>query len=287
MRWIAVGAVVVLLVAGGALAAVLLRDDGENDERRDHGTAAPPTVTRVPPRRLRARRSRTPSLPVSSSSPPRRARSIAQVRLLGPGVASLAALRQEAEALASDLVRDTAGPRRPDSGRQHGGRCARAAASRARGPSRVRGGGRSLPRSAPVPHPRTGAGGDRTGRGGAARLREPRRRRPGPPGRLHERLRQQRAARGRAGTEADAVASDTTRDRPRPAARRRQAGRSARRGPVLRAVHVEGVAARIGRRAPAVASSSAGTTRTAIRAARAGRTASPGRPSRRARGLPE
>ena len=98
---------------------------------------------------------------------------IAQVRLLGPGVASSGRAAARGRGARLRPGRDTTGPRRPGSGRQHGGRCARAVASRACGPSRVCGGGCSLPHSAPVPHQRTGAGGDHAGGAGAARLREP------------------------------------------------------------------------------------------------------------------
>ena len=249
-RWIAVGAVAVLLVAGGVARRRAPDAATKRDEVADHGAAtatnrhvpAPATVFEPDARRHRCSPPRA-ALELAGcahrSGPPARAGG----GLVGRGAAGGRGARLRRDG-------DAAVPRRPGSGRQRGGKCARADASRACGPSRIRGGGLPLPRSAPVLDPRTGAGGDRTGRGGAARLREPQGRRPGSPGRLHERLRQQRAARGRAGTEADAVASDTTRDRPRPAARGCQAGRSTRRGPVLRAVHVEGVAPGVGRRAP-------------------------------------
>ena len=103
-RWIAVGAVVVLLVAGGALAAVLLRDDGENDEALTTEQQQPPTVTLEPPPTASSSAladTVAPRLELLSAS---QGALIAQVRLLGPGVASLAALRQEAEVLASELV---------------------------------------------------------------------------------------------------------------------------------------------------------------------------------------
>ena len=93
-----------LLVAGGAFAAVLLRDDGENDEALTTEQQPPPTVTfesSPPASSPTLADSVAPRLELVSAS---QGALIAQVRLLGPGVASLAALRQEAEALASDLV---------------------------------------------------------------------------------------------------------------------------------------------------------------------------------------
>ena len=227
-RWIAVGAVAVLLVAGGAFAAVLLRDDGENDEALNTEQQPPPTVTfeSSPP-------ASSPTLADTRRSPSRAALRVAgcadrsgPLARAGRGLPGRAAARGRGARLRPG--RDTTGPRRSGSGRQHGGRCARAVASRACGPSRVCAGGCSLPHSAPVPHQRTGAGGDHAGGAGAARLREPHGRLPGPPGRLHERLRQPRAACGRAGTEASAVTPGAPHDRPRVAARRRQARRSSR-----------------------------------------------------------
>ena len=102
-RWIAVGALVVLLVAGGAFAAVLLRDDGGEDEAVTTEQQPPPTVTSESPPTSSPTLADTvaPRLELLSES---QAALIAQVRLLGPGVASLAALRQKAEALAADLV---------------------------------------------------------------------------------------------------------------------------------------------------------------------------------------
>ena len=103
-RWIAVGAVAVLLVAGGAIAAVLMRGDEEPHVVVTTERQPPPTVTSEPPP--------PPSSPtLADTVAPRlellsdsQAALIAQVRLLGPGVASLAAVRQEAEALASDVI---------------------------------------------------------------------------------------------------------------------------------------------------------------------------------------
>ena len=93
-----------LLVAGGALAAVFLRDDGEKDEALTTEQQPPPTVTFEPPPTASSSAladTVAPHLELLSAS---QGAVIAQVRLLGPGVASLAALRQEAEALASELV---------------------------------------------------------------------------------------------------------------------------------------------------------------------------------------
>ena len=176
-RWFAVGAVVVLLAAGGAFAAVLLRDDGENDEALTTEQQPPPTVTfesSPPASSPTLADSVAPRLELVSAS---QGALIAQVRLLVPGASLPGRAAAGSRGARLRPGRDTTGARRPDSGRQHGGRCARAVASRARGPSRVRGRGRSLPHSAPVSHPRTGAGGDHAGRAGAARLREPHSRR--------------------------------------------------------------------------------------------------------------
>ena len=100
-RWVAVGAVAVLLVAGGASAAVLLRDDGGQDEAlttdRQSVDSEPPAPASSPTLADTV----APRLELLSNS---QAALIAQVRLLGPRTASLAAVRQQAEALASDVV---------------------------------------------------------------------------------------------------------------------------------------------------------------------------------------
>ena len=93
-----------LLVAGGAIAAVLLRDDGGNDEAVTTEQQPPPTVTFEPPPPASSPTladTVAPRLELLSAS---QGALIAQVRLLGPGVGSLAPLRQEADALASDVV---------------------------------------------------------------------------------------------------------------------------------------------------------------------------------------
>ena len=104
LRWITVGAVVMLLVAAGAFAAMLLRDDGGDNEALTTEQRPPPTVTSEPPP--------PPSTPtLADTVAPRlellsasQGALIAQVRSLGPGATSLAAVRQEAEALASEVV---------------------------------------------------------------------------------------------------------------------------------------------------------------------------------------
>ena len=92
------------LVAGGVIAALLTRGDEEphvvvNTVRQPAPTV--PSEPPPPPSSPTLADTVAPRLELLSNS---QAALIAQVRLLGPGTASLAAVRQQADALASDVI---------------------------------------------------------------------------------------------------------------------------------------------------------------------------------------